>query len=115
MASSNSRDSGKNPSTAPRAILNVVLGRNSLHGALLIDASKIVSDLVANAKFFKATMCEILNSVAQSIGVHNPTEEETEKFRKQLSCKIEIESMDNDYMQCAAGTGHIFINGSVHS
>ena len=60
-------------------------------------------------------LCEILNSVAQSIGVHNPTEEETEKFRKQLSCKIEIESMDNDYMQCAAGTGHIFINGSVHS
>ena len=70
---------------------------------------------MANEKFFKATMCEILNSVAQSIGVHNPTEEETEKFRKQLSCKIEIESMDNDYMQCAAGTGHIFINGSVHS
>jgi hypothetical protein len=93
--------SSRSKKTSTESVLNVELSRN-FPGALgiLEDTSKIVSDLVANKKFFQTTMCEILSSVARSIGVYIPNDEETECIRKHLRFTIDVDSLSNDFMQC---------------
>ena len=80
---------------------------------ILDEVAATTSKLIDDKRFFKATMCKILNDVASHIGVHGPTSEEAEQIRSGLSIKISFDGGSESYMQCAAGNNQIFISDLV--
>ena len=82
---------------------------------ILEEVATITSNLVGDERFFKASMCQILENVAHQVGVQGPTRGEAEQIRSGLRISIAFGGGPESYMQSSAGSNQIFISDMVHS
>ena len=80
---------------------------------MLENAAEISSALVADPVFFQEKMCSVLNMIADFYKVEGPSPQEARQIRESLKFKIHLDKGAGAYMQCAAGSGDIFINRTV--
>ena len=82
--------------------------------AVLMEAAKISSSLIANDSFFGGPVREVLSEIALHSSVDPPTDREMVLIRELLPCQVLMTEDRDVYMQCAPEKRQIFVSMQVY-
>lgn len=82
--------------------------------AVLMEAAKISSSLIANDSFFGGPVRDVLSEIALNLAVDRPTDREMELIRERLPCQVLMTEDRDVYMQCAPEKRQIFVSMQVN-